>query len=197
STWDGKFLAKKIPKKPSAVLSAQSTLTTETTKNYQNLPKELEEAQFFDVMLSWGHQKTVNRIKNFLDSHFRVWIDTREMKGDIFSAMQIAVSKSKIIAPCLSAAYDKDSDNCKRELEYAAVLKKGLTPIRMDKGPFSWSEFITVGQLYIDLDGLDPDVHTSKWNEQMESLCNQIRTKISGSSEKHKNTQLENDPLAI
>ncbi|KAJ1569821.1 hypothetical protein HK096_000865, partial [Nowakowskiella sp. JEL0078] len=67
----------------------------------------------------------------------------------------------------------------------------------MDKGPFSWSELITAGQLYISLDGLDPDVHTSKWTEQMESLCNEIRTKISGKSDEHKNPQLECNPLAI
>ncbi|KAJ3118582.1 hypothetical protein HK098_005901, partial [Nowakowskiella sp. JEL0407] len=107
-----------------------------------------------DIMLSycWTNQANVIRISDALKARgFSVWIDVDYMSANVYDTMHQAVSSSTVIVPCLSPGY-VGSDNCKRELSYAAELKKRIVPIRLQDGSFEWAQLITAGQLYIQID---------------------------------------------
>ncbi|KAJ3115516.1 hypothetical protein HK098_006922, partial [Nowakowskiella sp. JEL0407] len=73
------------------------------------------------------------------------------------------------------------SDNCKRELYYAAGLRKpskDIIPIRLDGGPFTWSEFVTAGKMYVDFH----PASSADWDSKVDVLVKQIRAAIKSSS---------------
>ena len=83
-------------------------------------------------MISYNHKysKKALQIRDYLQEQgkLKVWIDVEEMAGNIFQRMAEAVINSKIIIFCCSREYEQ-SDNCRREYEYAAKKKKPFIPI--------------------------------------------------------------------
>ncbi|KAI9208490.1 TIR domain-containing protein [Polychytrium aggregatum] len=142
----------------------------------------------FDLMLSyqWSHQETVKKIRDSLKARgLSVWMDLDCMAGNINDAMYDGVVSSRVIVPCLTAAYEA-SYNCKKELNFADAEKKPLVPVRLDRGPFTWSAIITSGLLYVDLchpNGSDSeaapmlDTDSAWWNSKMDMLAREIRAK--------------------
>ncbi|KAI8849634.1 hypothetical protein BC829DRAFT_416679 [Chytridium lagenaria] len=122
-----------------------------------------------DVMISyqWGHQKTAVAVKESLEAAgLTVWMDVERMRGNINDAMCEAVTESSV-----------SSHNCKKELNFADEERKPLVPIRLDKGPLKWSRLITAGSLYVDLSEIT-DFKGKVWENRMESLTSEIRSKI-------------------
>ncbi|KAJ1551503.1 POC1 centriolar protein A, partial [Nowakowskiella sp. JEL0078] len=194
-TWDHIFLVERSEMTSTSVPSAQPTLTTYQSTNYPGLPKELTGSQSFDVMLSyqWDNQAKIKCIKDFLDKHFTVWMDLTEMNGNADRRMSEGISRSKIILPCFSSTYE-ESYNCQKEINLAEVLHKPITPVRMEKSPFSpWSLAFAPKEIYIDLHGIEPD--QTQWTEKMTALCKEIRRKIE-IDKKHNDVLTITDPLA-
>ncbi|KAJ3123197.1 hypothetical protein HK098_002121 [Nowakowskiella sp. JEL0407] len=112
----------------------------------------------------------VFRIRDALRARaFSVWIDVEQINGDIYEAMRDAIVSSKVVVSCLTQKYES-SDNCKRELYFTAGLRnpsKHIVPIRLDNGPFTWSEFVTAGLLYMGFS----NTSASEWDSKFESLA--------------------------
>ncbi|KAJ3121579.1 hypothetical protein HK098_003584 [Nowakowskiella sp. JEL0407] len=129
---------------------------------------------------SWAHQEEVLRIRDALRSRgFTVWIDVEQMTDDIYETMRNAILSSRVVLPCLTQQYE-NSDNCKRELYYTAGLQnppKRIVPIRLDNGPFTWSEFLTAGKLYTLIDF--SNVSKMEWELKIDSLEKEIRRSVS------------------
>ncbi|KAJ3126047.1 cytokinesis protein 3 [Nowakowskiella sp. JEL0407] len=126
-----------------------------------------------DVMLSycWAQKDTVLRIRDALVArHFTVWLDESEMQGNIYAKMQEAIRNSAVIIVCLSSQYEQ-SANCTREISYAADVRKPIVPVRLDAGPFRFSDLITAGAIYVDL----KNVTTADWSNRMDILAKNIR----------------------
>ncbi|KAJ3117189.1 hypothetical protein HK098_006316 [Nowakowskiella sp. JEL0407] len=137
---------------------------------------------------NWANQTEVKRIGEALRSHgFSVWIDVEHIEGYIDDAMRDAIISSKVVVACLTGQYDK-SYNCKRELTYAADLRKPsktIVPIRLDEGPFTWSELITAGNIYIDFNNVSiPD-----WDTKIKALVKEIRAAIKLADENAASTE--------
>ncbi|KAJ3114697.1 hypothetical protein HK098_007207, partial [Nowakowskiella sp. JEL0407] len=115
------------------------------------------------------------------------WIDIEQMEGNMYDAMRDAIISSKVVVSCLTGQYDK-SDNCKRELSYAAGLRKPsktIVPIRLDEGPFTWSELITAGNIYIDFN----NVPIAEWDTKIKALVKEIRAAIKLADENAASTE--------
>ncbi|KAJ3089135.1 hypothetical protein HK102_007123 [Quaeritorhiza haematococci] len=174
------------PKPGPVVLTSDTGASTEkalvSDGSLSGLPLELM-GKKFDVMLSyqWDDQEKVMAIRDALrDRNLSVWMDVNEMKGNIYRRMSEAVLNSTVVAPCLSAKYEK-SANCERELNYAADNKKALVPARMEKDPtykFTWAGLITGGLVYINVSTISPA--DEFWGASMDSLAAEIRNHIEG-----------------
>ncbi|KAJ1557184.1 hypothetical protein HK096_008658, partial [Nowakowskiella sp. JEL0078] len=199
-TWDRIFLVERS-EQPSASVplaslsSTQPTIATNQATNDPDLPIELTASQSFDVMLSyqWDHQEKVKCIKDFLDKHFTVWMDMTEAHGNVVRRMAEGVSRSKVFLPCFSLKYE-ESHNCQREISLADILRKPITPIRLEKSPFSpWSLGFAPDEIYIELHGIEPN--QTQWTEKMTALCKEIRHKIEV-DKKYNDALNITDPLA-
>ncbi|KAJ3299577.1 WD repeat-containing protein 20, partial [Blyttiomyces sp. JEL0837] len=134
----------------------------------------------FHVMLSYDGKELILAIKKRLESHgLRVWFDEEEMRANMYERMAEAITKSLVITPLLTVGYSR-SANCKRELSYAADLKKHIEPTRAlnpNEQLEKWAELITAGMIYYDFSNALTD--TDKFNSSFESLYKAIRHGIS------------------
>ncbi|KAJ3086901.1 hypothetical protein HK102_012218 [Quaeritorhiza haematococci] len=132
----------------------------------------------FHVFLSyqWDSQNTVLAVRSFLESKgLRVWMDLQQMKSNIYESMVEGITKSRVICPFLSIKYDQ-SQNCRREIQYSADLRKPLVPVRLDNGPFGVTGLVTAGCLYVSLVAVQ--VESDKWNKKLEELYDRIRNAL-------------------
>ncbi|KAJ3032736.1 hypothetical protein HDV00_007174 [Rhizophlyctis rosea] len=135
--------------------------------------EELRAASGFDLMLSyqWDHQPMVLRLRQALQQRgFSVWMDLNQMHGNVYEKMYEAVTKCRVVCTCLTKKYEL-SANCKRELCFAADLRKSIIPARLDRGPFTWTALVVAGQLYIEL----VDLEGPAWEAKMDELAKEIR----------------------
>ncbi|KAJ3328739.1 POC1 centriolar protein A [Blyttiomyces sp. JEL0837] len=136
------------------------------------------EKDYYDVMLlyEWNSGKEITlKIKTELESRgLRIWFDENEMRANMYDRTAKAITKSLVISPLLTAGYSR-SANCKRELSYAADLKKQIEPTRSLKPNENlepWVTLITAGLLYYDFrNTLNDDI---KFNNSIESLYKAI-----------------------
>ena len=95
----------------------------------------------------WDEKELVSQIyEALMGKGLKVWIDQKCMSGELYEKMYDAVKTSTIFLPCLSSGYH-NSDNCKRELNFAADQKKIMIPIKFDdfEGPM---DFVISGKIY-------------------------------------------------
>ncbi|KAI9312315.1 hypothetical protein DFJ73DRAFT_885788 [Zopfochytrium polystomum] len=110
----------------------------------------------FDAMISycWANHEVARQVSDHLKSlGFKIWIDTSNMKGNIYSAMTAAVLSSTVVVPFISDDY-VNSGNCFSEIQFARDKRKKLLPVRLSHSPRvadSPIAFITAGLLYHDL----------------------------------------------
>ncbi|KAJ3289804.1 hypothetical protein HDU76_007490, partial [Blyttiomyces sp. JEL0837] len=108
-------------------------------------------------------------------SRLRVWLDENEMRANMYEQMAEAITRSLVITPLLTVAYSR-SANCKRELPYAADIKKHIEPTRdlqQHKKLESWAELITAGMIYYDFSNTLTD--DKKFNKSFDALYTAIR----------------------
>ncbi|KAJ3120799.1 hypothetical protein HK098_004226 [Nowakowskiella sp. JEL0407] len=179
------------------VVITKDPLNTDTNPASANISQQITD-QEYDVFLSysWAQQKEVLKIRDALRSRgFTVWIDVdvKIMPGDLWiNALMVGIRSSKIIIPCLSQQYEA-SDNLERELSYAAVSNKKIIPILLDDGPFSWTELITAGVLYVDFS----NVTLSEFESRMDMLTGVIRREISAREENSTINDQLSDPTTV
>ena len=105
----------------------------------------------FDVMLSyqWGSQAFVKEIRSFLETNgLRVWMDVKEMYGNINIRMKNAINHSKIMLLFITKKYE-DSHNCRKEFNYADQEKKKIIPVKLEVyKPESELALIIANKLY-------------------------------------------------
>jgi len=135
-----------------------------------------------DVFISyqWDHQDIVKKIKNSLDTDFKVWMDVDKMVvGDnLYVAMEKGIRAAKIVIMCISKPYTL-STNCKKEADLTSALKKPIIPLLMSDD-VSWPPeglgTIVGGLLYKDFRNANS---TTVFNQNMEDLKQTIKQKLS------------------
>ncbi|KAJ3325813.1 cytokinesis protein 3 [Blyttiomyces sp. JEL0837] len=122
----------------------------------------------YDVMLSYewkSGKEIILKINEKLKSlGIRVWLDENEMRANMYERMAEAITRSL------------RSANCKRELSYAADLRKHIEPTRalqQHEKLESWAELITAGMIYYDFSNTLKD--TDKLNKSFDALYTAIR----------------------
>nr|XP_039264112.1 uncharacterized protein LOC120339938 isoform X1 [Styela clava] len=151
------------------------------TKNLQKLCSSVlytlsshEEHKQRHVMLSyqWDIQESVEKLYEYLVKEgFKVWMDIHRMKGSTLESMAEAVENASIIVMCVTEKY-KESHNCKREAEYAAVRKVPILPLKFDAGydPKGWLGIIMGAALYVEVDKNEPSKKFQNIKTQIEQL---------------------------
>ena len=80
----------------------------------------------------WGSQAFVMEIKSFLETNgLTVWMDVKEMYGNINIRMKNAINHSKIILLFITKEYE-DSHNCRKEFNYADQEKRNIIPVKLE-----------------------------------------------------------------
>jgi len=70
--------------------------------------------------------------------NYEVWIDTQEMRDNMYSKMAEAVEDSDIILVCMSKKYN-ESYHCEKEVCFASDRKKKLIFLKLEKfTPEKW-----------------------------------------------------------
>ncbi|KAJ3080099.1 hypothetical protein HK102_003302 [Quaeritorhiza haematococci] len=97
------------------------------------------------------------------------------MGDNIYNGMHDGLTKSAIVCAFMTGAYDV-SPNCQREINFSADKKKPIIPLRLDDGPFTSTDVITAGTLYISL--INIPTRSNKWVEKMEELYGRIKSAL-------------------
>jgi hypothetical protein len=90
------------------------------------------------VMMSycWDNQEVIKtitaKLRTCSSCTFQVWLDIDHMCGSTLDAMARAVEEADVILMGVSAGY-KSSANCRLEAEYAAIKRKILIPLMLQK----------------------------------------------------------------
>ncbi|KAI8800189.1 hypothetical protein BJ742DRAFT_860233 [Cladochytrium replicatum] len=195
--WDDAAAQKKLPCLfiSKTVVPAQATNSASVSRTYskriswesnnqsaQPPPNSLGNSAGFSVMLSykWDDKEKVLHVRKWLLDHgMSVWMDIDKMTGNVYAKMAVGVLSSKVVVPCLSIEYAK-SENCRRELCYAADLRKPLAPtmtqieksLDYTRQQLGWAGLITAGMLFIDISSSQPG--TVQWEAKMAELRNEI-----------------------
>ncbi|ORY28936.1 hypothetical protein BCR33DRAFT_772685 [Rhizoclosmatium globosum] len=166
----------------------EDTLTMSASSDFKS--KEV-----FDVFISycWADMNIVELFYAELKASFpqlKVWKDNKGgMTSDVYTAMPQGISTSKIVMAFFSEAYFK-SENCNREIKYAADLKKNIMPVHLSndnvpnlvalRDEFPAPFFITAGKLYHELKGTDAT--TEQWKNLIHNAYKEVCGKGSLSS---------------
>ena len=133
--------------------------------------------QEYDVMLSyqWGSQSFVKEIKSFLETNgLRVWMDVKEMYGNINIRMKNAINHSKIILLFITKKYE-ESHNCRKEFNFADQEKKMVIPVKLeDYKPESELALIIASKLYYSFF----DKNEKELEEEKENLLWDIKQQL-------------------
>lgn len=164
----------------------------ETLKANHKLP----EGKHIMISYSWNCRKDlVNRLSEVLKkSGLKVWKDDEGgMSGNILDDMAHAVQNAALMIVCVSEAYCA-SDNCKRELEYGANLKREMVIVKLDsklnligKGAIS---LLLGSKLYIEFTGDESQLFNEIGNAINQKLGIALDTKPAAAALKP-NTKLD------
>ncbi|KAJ1559887.1 hypothetical protein HK405_008975, partial [Cladochytrium tenue] len=130
-----------------------------------------------DVMLSysWANKDVVRRIYRALSSKgLSVWMDETNIGMQLYDSMAAAILSATVFVPCLSKTYEA-SENCKREICFAASKRKPLAPVRLDNGPYDMCTFLTANLLYVEV------ADDAEFDGKLDALYQNIRKAASGS----------------
>ena len=90
----------------------------------------------FNFFLSYAHENKneVMKMLNHLTlANLTAWTDKDEMKqGSIDEHMMNGINNSQVFVACVSTKY-KDSENCKKEFNYALARKKDIVYVLCEK----------------------------------------------------------------
>ncbi|KAI9333764.1 hypothetical protein DFJ73DRAFT_963069 [Zopfochytrium polystomum] len=144
----------------------------------------------FDSMLSysWKTKSQVQLLKANLEKELKIkiWMDENNMKNDIYSGMWEGIAKSQLIIVCLSKEY-LGSENCKKELKFAADLHKPIVCVYMfeedeNTEPYKYDQtygptfLIVSGLLYVEFRRSEPP--SEKWQKAFHQLKTQIESQL-------------------
>ena len=111
----------------------------------------------WDIMVSYNWttgKECANELDVFLTKWgYKVWIDKKNMAGNLYSDMAKGVANSEIILLLISEEYEK-SENCISEYTYAKSCNKKVIPIQVkDYLPPRGSglDLIIAGKIYYKL----------------------------------------------
>ena len=107
------------------------------------------------IMISycWAQKSQAWHIKEKLNqSGIEVWIDTKDMEGDVFDAMTAAVENASHVICCISEDYTS-SRFCRLEAVNAWMKKKPLVFARVQKDyqVNGWLQFLMSGAFYYEM----------------------------------------------
>ncbi|ORY47903.1 WD40 repeat-like protein [Rhizoclosmatium globosum] len=148
--------------------------------------QDAKSRQQYDIFISynWGTKSEVTALVEQLKlsmPSLKIWMDHKQMQGNIYSAMSGGISSSKLVLACLSKGY-LESVNCNMEINFSADLKKPIIPAYFfDEGEdvtgykqsYGVPFMITAGSLYSDFKRYD--INSPKWQSAFSVLCNEIR----------------------
>ena len=123
----------------------------------------------------WGSQAFVKEIKSFLETNgLRVWMDVKEIYGNINVRMKNAINHSKIMLLFITKKYE-DSHNCRKEFNYADQEKMKLIPVKLEVfQPESELALIIANKLYHEF----ADKQEKELEEGMEKLLWDIKQQL-------------------
>ena len=100
----------------------------------------------------WDSQSFVKEIKSFLETNgLRVWMDVKQMYGNINIQMKNAINHSKIMLLFITKKYE-ESHNCQKEFNYADEEKKNIIPVKLEVyKPESELALIIANKIYHNL----------------------------------------------
>ena len=119
--------------------------------------KPTVENEKWDVMVSYnwktGKECANDLYKVLTENGYRVWIDEKNMAGDLESEMAKGVANSEIVLLLISEEYER-SHNCIREYTHANSCRKIIIPIQVENYlPPSSSKLALIisGKIYYQL----------------------------------------------
>ena len=134
------------------------------------------ENEKWDIMVSYnwktGKECASDLYKVLTENGYKVWIDEKNMAGDLESEMANGVANSEIVLLLISEEYEK-SHNCIREYTHANTCRKKIIPIQVENYlPPSTSKLALIisGKIYYEL-------YENK-EENMKKILNEIESKI-------------------
>ncbi|KAJ3055829.1 hypothetical protein HK097_009032 [Rhizophlyctis rosea] len=151
----------------------------------------------FHLMLSysWLNKELINRVTEALTARgFKVWRDVKFMRGNIYQMMARALNESAIICPCLSVHYEQ-SENCMREITYAAKKRRPMVPILIDEGPYETCDVIIGDLLYYNLTKASPN-NDDAWSQSMDELAAVITRELEAMIQEPPPDPLPTPPLS-
>ena len=130
----------------------------------------------WDIMVSYnwktGKECASDLYKVLTENGYKVWIDEKNMAGDLESEMANGVANSEIVLLLISEEYEK-SHNCIREYTHANTCRKQIIPIQVENylAPSSSKlALIISGKMCYEL-------YENK-EENMKKILNEIESKI-------------------
>ena len=109
------------------------------------------------ISYSWEQKSLAWQIKeNLVEVGRKVWIDTKNMEGDVFDAMAEAVENASHVICCISEDY-ASSRFCRLEAVNAWKKKKPMIFAMVQEGYHAngWLEFIMSGSFYYDMHSIE------------------------------------------
>ena len=123
--------------------SIQGTILNMTSKSDEGIDNKKvilpEDLVKYDVFISynWGIKESVEKFHNSLEeAGFKVWRDKNLLQGkaSLFAQLGKKIKQSSVFLCFLTRAYVK-SDNCLKEFNYAAKLKKSIMYLMIENLP--------------------------------------------------------------
>jgi len=127
------------------------------------------------ISYNWDHQNIVKKIVEYLekDSLFKVWLDIKNMSGNIIQAMSNAIDESNVVLVCVSEKY-KLSKNCALEAQYAYQQNKEIVPILFERNTLKgWIGALIGTKLYFDFSD------SNYFQQSITNLLKELKTKFS------------------
>ncbi|KAI8809136.1 hypothetical protein BJ742DRAFT_251403 [Cladochytrium replicatum] len=88
------------------------------------------------------------------EQQFSVWVDFEQMIGNVYEQMADGIAGSRVFLPIISVNYETRV-NCRKELCYAADMKRPMVPLRLVKwGQTPLCDLLTTAMVSIDVTGV-------------------------------------------
>ncbi|XP_072049656.1 uncharacterized protein [Amphiura filiformis] len=104
------------------------------------------------ISYQWDAQERMLKLRDELTrAGYDVWMDVDHMEGNMDERMAEAVEQASAVLICFSKKY-QESANCKKEAQYANILKKHIVPLKYEEYmPTSWLGLMINALLYYDV----------------------------------------------